>query len=275
MPFFEFRDRKLHYVDLDRREQRDDGLSIVFVHGAGSSHLIWTLQLLVFRNEYRVIALDLSGHGQSEESKYEPHIEKGYAMEVAALIEHLDLDDFVLVGHSMGGGVVMAYLLNDKVREPRGAVLVDTSCDLDLSKVTVGLVIEAFENHEMPYDISALDDDLKTLSITKLKTIQKTINRLNAKTILKDLTACNEFDITNRVDEINIPSFILVGEDDDVIPPHIAKKLEEVLPRADIAIVKNADHTPMVEQPERFNTLLRKFITWVSANIIPPKYRST
>jgi pimeloyl-ACP methyl ester carboxylesterase len=268
MPFFEFRDRKLHYVDLDRREKRDDGLAIVFVHGAGSSHVIWTLQLIDFRNEHRVIALDLSGHGKSEKSKYEPSIEKGYAKELAALIEQLDLDDFVLVGHSMGGGVVMAYLLNDSARKPHGAVLVDTSPDLDLSKITIGLVIESLEEHKMPYDISNLDDDFKTMSVVKLKTIQKTINQLHATTILKDLTACDDFDITNRLGEINVPSFILVGQDDDIIPPHVAKKMEEALPRADIAVVKNADHTPMIEAPETFNNLLRKFLTWVSDNTI-------
>jgi pimeloyl-ACP methyl ester carboxylesterase len=268
MPFFEFRGRKLHYVDLDEREKPDSELAIVFVHGAGSSHLIWTLQLLDFKNEYRVIAIDLSGHGQSEESKYEPNIEKGFAMEVAALLEHLDLHDFVLVGHSMGGGVVMCYLLNNKVRQPCAAVLVGTSPDLDLSKVTKGLVIEAFEQHDMPYDIAALDEDLKTLSVTKLKNLQKTISRLHTGSILKDLSACNDFDITSRVNEINIPSFVLVGQDDDIIPPHVAKKLEELLPRADIAVVKNADHTPMVEQPKIFNNLLRKFLTWVSENTI-------
>lgn len=228
MPFFEFRDRKLHYVDLDRREKRDNGLTVVFVHGAGSSHFIWTLQLLDFRNEYRVIALDLSGHGQSEESKYEAHIEKGFTMELAALIDYLDLEDFVLVGHSMGGGVVMSYLLNETLRKPHGAVLVGTSSDLDLSKVTMGLVIEAFEKHEMPYDISELDDDLKTLSVTRLKNLQKHISRLHTRTILKDLNACDDFDITNRVSEINIPSFVLVGQDDDIIPPHVAKKTRRI-----------------------------------------------
>jgi pimeloyl-ACP methyl ester carboxylesterase len=271
MPFFEFRDRKLYYVDLDNREQQDDGLAIVFVHGAGSSHLIWTLQLLDFQNEYRVIALDLSGHGKSEESKYEPHIEKGYAMELAALIEHLDLVDFVLVGHSMGGGIVMSHLLNYKGKEPYAAVLVGTSPDLDLSKVTKGLIIETFENHEMPYDISTLDEDLKTLSVRKLKNLQKTITRLHTRTILKDLNACDDFDITNRISEIKLPTFILVGQDDDIIPPHVAKKMEEALPRADIAVIKNADHTPMVEQPKSFNGLLRKFLSWVSVNLIAEK----
>jgi pimeloyl-ACP methyl ester carboxylesterase len=135
----------------------------------------------------------------------------------------------------------------------------------------MGLVIESFENHEMPYDISALDKDLKTLSVTKLKNLQKTITRLHTRTIFKDLNACDDFDITSRVNEINIPTFVLIGQDDDIIPPHVAKKMEEMLPRADIAVIKNADHTPMVEQPKTFNALLRKFLSWVSVNIITDK----
>ncbi|MFW9927027.1 MAG: alpha/beta fold hydrolase, partial [Candidatus Thorarchaeota archaeon] len=78
--------------------------------------------------------------------------------------------------------------------------------------------------------------------------------------------ACNKFDITDRLQEISIPSFVIVGENDDVITPTIANHLKTALPRADIAVVKNADHTPMQEQPAEFNRLLRKFVTWVLDN---------
>ena len=142
MPFFEHNGTKIHYVDVDKREDKTSGTSLVFVHGAGSSHLIWALQLKEFSQEYRSIALDLSGHGKSEDLKGEPSIEMNYADEVAALVHHLDMDSFILVGHSMGGGVVMSYTLKENVLKPNALVLVDTSCDLDLSKLRSGLLKE-------------------------------------------------------------------------------------------------------------------------------------
>ncbi len=139
MLFFEHNGTKIHYVDVDKREDKTGGTPLVFVHGAGSSHLIWALQLREFSTEYRTIALDLSGHGKSENVEGDLSIEMNYAEEVAALIRHLKLERFIMVGHSMGGGVAMSYVLKENVLKPKGLVLVDTSSDLDLSKLRAGM----------------------------------------------------------------------------------------------------------------------------------------
>ncbi len=263
MPFFEFHGAKMHYVDLDQREDKNTGLTLLFVHGAGSSLMIWTLQLLEFKNQHRVIAVDLYGHGESEDIKYPPDIEKGFTDQLKALIEYLDIDDFVLIGHSMGGGVSMAYVLRKDVQLPRALTLVGTSADLDLSKVGPGLIIEALEDHTPKYDIQEISADFKTFSLISF---QKNAAKFHPATIMEDLQACNSFDISDRLGEINTPAFVMVGQDDDIIPPHIAKKLETGLPRAEIAIVRESDHSPMVEAPELFNELLAKWLKWVEKN---------
>ncbi len=263
MPFFEYQGKKMHYVDLDQREGTGSKLPIVFVHGAGSSLMIWTLQLLEFRKTHRVIALDLYGHGESEDIGHPPDIEKGFTGQVSVLMNHLDMNEFVLVGHSMGGGVVMSYALRDDVRKPSALILVGTSSDLDLSKIGIGLVIESLEDHTPKYDIAEISADFKTFSLANF---QKNVTKFHPATILNDLKACQDFDITDRLGDIEMPSFVMVGEDDDIIPPHVAKSLEKALPRADIAFVKGGDHSPMVESPEPFNHLLRKFVNWVEKN---------
>ena len=263
MPFFEYQGAKMHYVDLDQREDNNKGLTLVFLHGAGSSLMIWTLQLLEFRKNHRVIALDLYGHGDSETINHPPDIEEGFTGQLAVLVEYLDIDDFVLVGHSMGGGVVMSYALRDDVRSPRALTLVGTSSDLDLSKVGPGLIIEALEDHSPKYDIEEISADFKTFSLVNF---QENVTKFHPATILKDLQACHDFDVTERLGEIKIPSFVMVGEDDDIIPSHVAKKLEIALPRAEIAVVRGSDHTPMVEAPDSFNKLLEKWLIWVENN---------
>jgi len=272
MPYFEFRGCRLHYVDFDNRHEQSNAPVLVFIHGAGSSHLIWSLQLLKLKEDYRVVALDMSGHGLSDRFAETPSIENGCTDQVAALIEHLEMDEFVLVGHSMGGGIVMAYCLRDDVSLPCAIVLVGTSSDLNLRKLAKGLIIEAFEDHRPPYEIDALDADFKTFSLTKF---QDTITKFNAKSIFRDLDICDDFNISDRLDEIKMPALVIVGDDDDIIPPNVAWELEKALPRADIAVIKDADHSPMVQQPDSFNRLLRKFVKWTQGDLDRRRLKDT
>ena len=265
MPFFKFRDLQLHYVDA--ADCGDScGVPVVFVHGAGSSHAIWTLQIQHFAPERRVIALDLSGHGQSDSAEGEADIVDDYAQEIGALLDHLDLDRFVLVGHSMGGGAVMAYLLSQPVRRPVAVALVDTSPDLDLSKIAPGLVIEAVESYFFLIKKRMTDKESLAYKICKEEEDRK---REHPETVRRDLRACDRFDIADRVGDIDLPVFVIHGDDDDIIPLGVAEELVRRLPRADIAIVRGSDHCPMVQQPEEFNRLLGKFLDWVDRKFGP------
>ena len=264
MLFFEHNGTKIHYVDVDKREDKTGGTPLVFVHGAGSSHLIWALQLRGFSTEYRTIALDLSGHGKSENVEGDLSIEMNYAEEVAALIRHLKLERFIMVGHSMGGGVAMSYVLKENVLKPKGLVLVDTSSDLDLSKLRAGLVKETIEDRVYFFKGRLFQQYTDSFQLKKLDDDMRLANPL---VMTRDLATCSKFNITERIGEIDIPTFVLVGENDDIITPAIAAEFEKKFPRADIAVVRDANHIPMVEQPDEFNRLFRKFIEWVIENV--------
>ncbi len=259
MPFFDFNSNKIHYVDVDRCTDSSCGLPIVFIHGAGSSHFCWAFQLVEFSSTNRCIAIDLSGHGRSDPSETLASIENLYTHEVAHLIQHLDLPEFILVGHSMGGGVALSYILHKAFRLPKALVLVDSSPDLHLRKVTPGLVLEAIEEqrHIKHYKF---DEYAEEHDLVKYEAAMKHVDGLAMQ---RDLLACNAFDVSDRLNEIDLPIFALVGEDDNVIPPSVVKAYVDKFPRADLAVIRGADHIPMIQQPEEFNRLFRKFITWV------------
>ena len=260
MPFFQHKGIQLHYVDVDKRADKTTCVPLLFVHGAGSSHLAWSVQLRALPDEFRLIAIDLSGHGKSEATEGDLSIEEHFAEEVSSLVKHLGLNDFVLVAHSMGGGVAMAYTLKEAVVKPLGLVLVDTSSDLDLTKLGVGLAKDTIQDRIRLFKNEYFEE------ITDVKKAESRLLSANPQVMIRDLAACNSFDITDQLGLINIPTFVIVGENDDVISPAIAKKLETALPRADIAVVKKADHAPMQEQPVMFNILLRKFVIWILNN---------
>jgi 3-oxoadipate enol-lactonase len=266
MPFIDHQGTQIHYLDLDERPEKSRGLSVVFIHGAGSSHETWTLQINKFKAFHRVIAPDLSGHGQSDPGPDDISIGDGFTMELAAIVNHLDLGDFVLVGHSMGGGVVMSYTLNDDLRKPAAIALADTSPCLELGKLARGLAKETIEtqfyllkgrkkaSYQEAYDIVRREEDAK---------------RRNPRAITRDLAAADKFDISDQIRSISVPTFVLVGEHDDIIPPGAAKDFTAALPRADIAVIKDAHHAAMLHNPEMFNQLLHKYLDWVESTIIP------
>ena len=267
MPFFEFKGSKIHYVDIDEREDKSKGFPLVFIHGTGASHSAWDEQLKAFCRNYRVIAIDFSGHGLSETRDDEkPSIQHGFVQELAALIEKLNLNNFVLIGHSMGGGVAMGYVLSENFRKPRAMTLVDTHADLGISKeMMMGLAIEVAEILLSKTRMQTLRT--KTRPHNGEDSILQSLPK-NVKTIRRDLEACGQFDITGKIGNIDIPTFILVGEDDDIFPPHVTKSFEEAFSRADIAVVRGADHSPMTQTPDEFNDLLSKFLNWVEKHAL-------
>jgi len=259
MPFFEYNTTKIHFVDVDTRLDPSDGLPLVFVHGGGSSHFCWAFQLMTFSRTNRCIAIDLSGHGKSDKSDTAASIENEYAYEVAALIEHLELHEFILIGHSMGGAVALSYVLNPKFRRPKALVLVDSAPVLKLVKVTPGLIKEVIEEQRHLRDHSFYD----YAEENNLEKYEKAMRYVDAFAMQRDLLACNAFDVSKRMNEIDIPTFALVGEGDDVVNPTTVKAYVDELPRGDLAVVRGAHHVSMVEQPEEFNRLFQKFILWV------------
>lgn len=85
------------------------GLPVLFVHSFAGSSKHWTSQLEFLRRTRRAIALDLRGHGGSEPPANEDYAIPSLARDIAATVDTLELDEFILVGHSMGGAASIAY----------------------------------------------------------------------------------------------------------------------------------------------------------------------
>ncbi|MFW9907363.1 MAG: alpha/beta fold hydrolase [Candidatus Thorarchaeota archaeon] len=260
MPYFHHKGVQIHYADVGSCAIESKKPPLILIHGAGSSHISWALQLRDLSSTNRMIAIDLSGHGKSDDVEGKVSLEETYSLEVAALVGHLELNDFILVGHSMGGGVAMSYSLNSSLTPPRALVLVDTAPVLELSKLAFGLVKEAIEDRLFIFKSQFFEDYTDTY---KIKELEDRIRRANPGVLQRDLAACDKFNIADRVHNIKEPALVLVGEHDDIIHPRVAENLRNGLPNANLAIVRGAHHAPMIEQPAEFNRLLRDYLTWV------------
>ncbi len=111
-------------VDIHYSDDGQGEIALVFVHGWMCDSGYWQDQIDYFKSKYRVVAVDLAGHGQSSLVREDYSIEN-FAGDVAVVVNHLQLDKIILVGHSMGGPVVVeaATRLSDKTI---GVVAVDS-----------------------------------------------------------------------------------------------------------------------------------------------------
>lgn len=134
-----------------------DGPSVVLVHGITESRRTWDPLLAPLLADYRVIAVDLRGHGDS--SKVGPYDLTTMATDLAAMIEAEGADDALLVGHSLGGAVVSAYAAG---RPCRGVVNVDQPLALAGFKAALGDLEPMLRGSEEQFQgaITAIFDDM-------------------------------------------------------------------------------------------------------------------
>ncbi|MFY2558603.1 alpha/beta fold hydrolase [Corallococcus terminator] len=104
------------------------GLPVVFVHSCAGSTKHWAAQLSHLRGTRRALALDLRGHGQSEVPVATDISVEDFALDIAAVVDGLKLERFVLVGHSLGGAVCAAYAAANPSRVA-GLLLLDPASD--------------------------------------------------------------------------------------------------------------------------------------------------
>ena len=105
MPYLNIRGNNLYY------ELKGNGTPLVFIHGAMGTHAQWAKQSRVFSENYQVCTIDLPGHGRSESISEEISITT-YASVVSEVIRRLELEKYVICGHSMGGAIALHIALD-------------------------------------------------------------------------------------------------------------------------------------------------------------------
>jgi pimeloyl-ACP methyl ester carboxylesterase len=232
---------------------------VLFVHGSGGTHEIWAAQYGRRGNDYPAVALDLSGHGESEDvdTDTDPGIQTldAYAADVRAVARYTGVR--VLVGNSLGGAVVLHLLLSDGL-DPAGVVLAGTGAKLAVHGDLRGWLAGDFERaieflHGQDMLFHDADADTVKQSKTEMREVGRTVTE-------RDFLSCHAFDVRGRLDELDTPALAVVGDHDSLTPPEYHEYLAEHIPDAGIVTVTDAAHLAMLEQPNVFNGALDVFL---------------
>jgi non-heme chloroperoxidase len=223
-----------------------EGQPVVFSHGWPLGSDAWESQMLFLAsNGYRTIAHDRRGHGRSSQPSGGNEMDT-YADDLAALIEALDLKDAVLIGHSTGGGEVTRYIGRHGTSRVAKAVLVGAVPPLMLKTEAnpEGMPIEAFDEIRagVSADRSQFFKDLTqpfyganrpgaevSQGVRDAFWLQGMQGGL--KNEYECIKAFSETDFTDDLKKIDVPTLIIHGDDDQIVPivasAHISSKLVE------------------------------------------------
>jgi non-heme chloroperoxidase len=209
------------------------GPVVTFSHGWPLSSDAWDGQMLfLVQNGFRVVAHDRRGHGRSSQASSGNDMD-GYADDLAAVIEALDLKDATLVGHSTGGGEVVRYIGRHGTKRAAKAVLIAAVPPIMLKTAAnpEGLPMEVFDNMRsgLMKDRSQFYKDLATqfygANRPGAKVSQGILDQFwlwsmqaGLKNAYESIKAFSETDFTEDLKKIDVPTLVMHGEDDQIVP---------------------------------------------------------
>lgn len=243
------------------------GFPLVFLHAFPLNRSMWTEQENALSSQFRVMTIDLRGHGESDAPLWHYTLDQA-ADDVCGLLDHLSIKQAVFVGLSMGGYILFAFYRKYAERV-KGMVLADTRAQAD----TEDGKRARFEMAQIAYKrgSSAIADIMipKLLSPGTIQTRPELVQRVRGMIegnqvsgIAGDLMAMAQRpDSVPFLQQIHCPTQIIVGELDVPTPPADARLMAESIPNARLAIIPGAGHLSNLEQPDRFNEIVRAFVS--------------
>jgi 3-oxoadipate enol-lactonase len=240
----------------------DDGPTMLYVHGSGGNHGVWVNQYAPRGPSHPAVALDLSGHGNSEDvdTPTGPETLTAYADDVVTVARETDAD--VLVGNSLGGAVLFEVLL-ERAFDPAGVVFAGTGAKLAVHESIRRLLREDFDGL-----VERLHEPSSLLADSEGELLERSKDALHAagqRVTRRDFLTCHEFDVRNRLDEVSTPALAVVGDADQLTPPEYHEYLVEEIADCELVRIENGAHLAMLERPAPFNSALESFVASLDA----------
>jgi non-heme chloroperoxidase len=253
-----------------------EGPVVTFSHGWPLSSDAWDGQLLFLaQNGFRVVAHDRRGHGRSSQA-WSGNDMNGYADDLGAVIEALDLNEVTLVGHSTGGGEVARYIGRHGTKRVAATVLIAAVPPLMVKSASnpEGLPIEVFDGlrSSLTKDHSQFYKDFAVMfygaNRPGANVSQGMLDQFwlwsmqgGLKNIYDSIKAFSETDFTEDLKKFDVPTLVMHGEDDQVVPiKDSAKKSAKLIKGAQEIYYPGRPHGLTATHQDEVNADLLKFL---------------
>jgi pimeloyl-ACP methyl ester carboxylesterase len=267
--------QQVHYLTAG-----DGGPTLLLLHGGiiDAAHITWGEQVGPLAEHATVVAPDLPGYGASPLPDGEwsvPH----HVDTVAAMLDELDVDDAVLAGVSMGGGVAVGVGLAAPARVDRlvafdpfalGGGLPNGRLSWLLAKVQVtnhaAVALMRRSRGFVERSVNGLCYEGNEVSDVTVDRVFQEVQRPNAGAAfrkLRDYEVTREgyrTDYSPRLGELAVPARFVHGREDDLIPLAVSERAHERVPDSELFVLEECGHIPPLELPERSRELLREVL---------------
>lgn len=241
------------------------GRAVVLLHGFLGSHKIWESTIASLSKSFRVIAIDLPGHGDSDCYGY-VHTMELNAKCVKTVMDSLRLKKYVIIGHSMGGysGLAFADMYPDNLR---GLCLYHSSAyaDSDDKKRDRTRSIKVVKANHKIYTTEVIKNLFATKNFKYLKEEIAFAQKVAAKTSKQSMIASLEGmkDRPHRdviLGLAHFPIMMVIGEHDNVLPYNQLLEQADLIKNKHILYLEHDGHMGFLESPRRSNDALKKFL---------------
>jgi len=250
----------------------DDAPVIIFIHAFPLNKSMWDIQMDALKEDYRVVAYDIRGHGNSDPGSDDFFIEL-FVNDLLRLMEKLGIEKSILCGLSLGGYIALNAVLKYPDRFD-GLILNDTQCIADTLEIKENRCMAIIRIMKKGVEEYA-DEIIKNLfapgSFTKkgnaIAGVKEMIINTPKQSLCSTLHALAQRKETcTQLPEINIPVLIMVGKEDKITPIAAAQQMHENIRGSKLKIIQHAGHVSNLENPAAFNFQLVKFLELVSKN---------
>ena len=250
----------LNGVDL-YHEIHGEGPDLVFVHGRSNTTLGWWQQLAHFSPRYRCIAYDQRGYGLTRD-QVPGRGRTEFVSDLSALLDHVSSRRAHIVGQSLGGRAALGVALAQPERvasltlaattaSTRSAAIVDSYRNRQpLGGSVLERVLSATFRDRHP-DLTQLYGQIHSLSEALHPP-----NRTSVQQTLTQPDGPEEIEVRDLV----VPTLVVVGDADAIVPPAIAARFAELIPGARLSTITDAGHAAFFERPQDFNGVLEDFL---------------
>ncbi|MEQ8266055.1 MAG: alpha/beta hydrolase [Parvibaculum sp.] len=260
-----------------RDEGNPQGPVLVLIHGSNASLHTWEPWVAELDDTYRIISMDLPGHGLTGRVPGDDYTREGMAAFVDELMDVLHVERFAIAGNSMGGGVAALYTLEHPQRVS-ALILVDAAGipvernddEVPLAFRIAGMpVISNVMRYVLPR--SLVEEGVRKVFVDQSKVTDEMVaryfdlslhegNRDATRMRFASYAARDEEAFAARLEEIKVPTLILWGDKDGLIPVSAAHEFKARIPQAELVIFENVGHVPMEEVAEDSAAAVRGFL---------------
>jgi 3-oxoadipate enol-lactonase/4-carboxymuconolactone decarboxylase len=258
MNFATLNGTNLHY----RSDGDPQGAPLVLIHSLGTDLRLWDDLLPRLDPTLRLVRFDLRGHGLSADPAGELTL-VDFSADLAALLDHLEIDKAIILGISIGGLIALDFALRNQARVS-SLILADTAARIGTPELWQTRM-EALRAHGMAHLADSIlarwfAPDFAARFPTQFQGLHTLFTRNSVAGYTAACAALRNADLRAEVPQIVVPALVLCGAQDAATPPDVVQELAGSLPNAGFAVLPGAGHTPPVEQPQIMADQINAFL---------------